>query len=124
MKISVDIDSNNVIIIITKQEKNNQMNLIDAINSKKPFRHKHMIGAFCYMTNDADPCYLNWICHRDNISDFRDMNWIDENCVCNDDGSTFMMENINLDDLLRTDWYVIEDVNDISAYHSNYGYDS
>lgn len=73
------------------------MNIHEAAKSGRPFRNPSMIGA--WMVVDGH------IIHRDNISDFSNINWIRQNCIHKDTDRLYWMD---VGDLLRTDWETIE----------------
>jgi len=90
------------------------LNIVDAIKTGKPFRHDDMIGAYCLVKGEV---FLeNNVVHRRNIHDFRDRAWAADNL-----GSHFLFDDLTLGDLLREDWYVIENVNS-DDYDPNFGY--
>ena len=76
------------------------MNIHEAASSGKPFLHPDMIGA--WMIVDGQ------LVHRDNITDFKDMQWIRMNCLWPQD---YVHRNdlywMTTNELLRTDWSVV-----------------
>lgn len=75
------------------------MNIYEAASSGRPFFHPQMIGA--YMIID------DVLIHRDNMSDFNDLDWIRANCLCMTRRNDLF--GMTPDDLLRNDWQIQED---------------
>lgn len=71
------------------------MNIHEAASSGKPFCHPDMIGAWLIVDGK--------MVHRDNVSDFGNMEFIRLNCVPASDGLYWL----DVSDLLRTDWYIV-----------------
>ncbi len=79
------------------------MNIHEAAKSGKPFRNPSMIGAWAVIDNQ-------FLVHRDNISDFKDMDWIYENCISHVDKKSDRPVDLywmNVEDLLRDDWEIV-----------------
>lgn len=75
------------------------MNIQEAAKSGKPFTNPNIIGAWCCVFHGVD----YYMVHRDNISDFDNMEWIKENCLRQT--GLYWMSAI---DLIRTDWKFID----------------
>lgn len=78
------------------------MNIHEAAKSGKPFTHSDMIGAWLIVDGQ--------MIQRDNVRDFLDMDFIRAECwqphgPMRDDGELYWL---NVSDLLRDDWEVIE----------------
>lgn len=74
------------------------MNIHEAAKSGKPFYNPDMIGAWLIVNS----CLI----HRDNISDFSDMEFIKNNCLSSkSDKDLYWMDT---QDLLRDDWQLAE----------------
>lgn len=80
------------------------MNIHEAAKSGKPFRNPDMIGAWIVIDG-------HFLVHRDHIDDFKDMDWIYENCISNVDKKSDRPVELywmTVDDLLRDDWEIVE----------------
>jgi hypothetical protein len=80
------------------------MNIHEVAKSGKPFRNPSMIGAWVVIDG-------HFLVHRDNVSDFKDMDWIYENCISNVDKKSDRPVDLywmTVDDLLRDDWEIVE----------------
>lgn len=79
------------------------MNIHEAAKSGKPFRNPDMIGAWIVIDS-------HFLVHRDNVSDFKDMDWVYENCISNVDKKSDMPVDLywmTVEDLLRDDWEIV-----------------
>lgn len=83
------------------------MNIVEAIATGKPFYHSDMIGAFLIVDE--------YLVHRDNISDFDDMNWIRQNCIPNKlpRDSCGLLSTY---DLIRVDWKTTKEDEEVGGY--------
>ena len=70
------------------------MNITEAMMTGKPFRHAGMIGAYLFLNGR--------LYHRDNVSDFDDIEWLFANC--NGDEVDDAPFGITTFDLIRLDW--------------------
>ena len=80
------------------------MNIHEAAKSGKPFRNPDMIGAWVIIDG-------RFLVHRDNILDFKDMDWVYENCIAGVDKKNDRPIDLywmTVEDLLRDDWEIVE----------------
>lgn len=71
------------------------MNIVEALKSGKPFAYPEMIGAYCLVEG-------TWLDHRDNVFDFRDMDYILRTVCRGNFGYLCAL------DVLREDWFLVD----------------